>query len=441
MRQFPVLLIAVILAGLSAPALPRVAAQELPDFVIHAVAQVSAYIDRPLAEEQLISQGSGVFVDNGGCLYTNTHVVIDLSTGEPYPHIAVKMAEKRSGPPVFAFEAEVIYADQSVDLAYLCPIQETRLFTHFFERLKESSFDRVAFGKDVWVMGFPGAGAGTVTVSPGHIVGFIEDPDVREWIGVPQLDTKKLRLYKTDALSGPGVSGGLLIDRDLRLIGVPFAGSFFPGAFIFVLSEDVYLQFEQNIRRYFFEEGLVPLDCVYDPQSEYYHRAGLAFYDRQCAMPYDETMEREVRATYRAFCGQDIPQFRLVPGIRRSKQLGDLGQWSDNVLMMCAQGEISGNPVNATPALSAGDFAYGKARLSDLESENALAEALTIEIDLAFPHLRLPTHHWTTIINAYIYGGYSLPAIIRAIELGGYTVHPTIPFESWRNSRDYQEKM
>ncbi len=434
------LLIAAVFA-VSAPMVPPANAQLLPNFVVGAVAEVSAYKDVPFVKENRLKQGSGVFVDHRGCLYTNSHVALDLTIDEPVPHIVVKVTKDRSRPPEFAFEGEVIYVDQGLDLAYVCPKEETDLFTHFFLRRDSAQYEQVPFGKEVWVMGYPGAGEGTITISPGHVVGFIEQPDTTQWVGVPDLDPSRLSLYKADALAGPGISGGLLVDEDLNLMGIPFAGSLVPGAFIFVLSEKVYMQFERQIRQHLHEEGMVPSDCVYDEQTKYYYRAGEAYYDDLCEYSFDADMETEVRNAYMAFCKETIPQSRLVPAIARSKELGSLAKWSASLSEMCPLGEEQDAHMPDTQvSLQPGTFAYGKARLS-LQQEQAMAKELKNIIDERFPGVEIDAKHWPTIVNAYVYGGYPPKAIIRAVELGGYTVHPTIPFEQWQKSRDYLERI
>ena len=432
MKKFT--LVTFLLATLI-PSLP-VQAQELPDFVVRAVAEVSVYNSKPFEDENKVKQGSGVFVDHGGCLYTNSHVVLNLDIDEVYEHIIISVTEDRDRPPVFLVEGELIYVDQELDLAYVCPKFETDIFTHFFERKKVDNFKSIPFGTEVWIMGHPDAGLETITISPGHIVGFVDEPDTSDWFGVPDLDPKLLRLYKADALSGPGVSGGLLVDKDLQLLGIPFAGSFNAGAFIFALSEGVYLEFDKRLRAYQYLHNLVPSDCVFDLESDYYYRSGVAHYDDQCELPYDELMEREVKSTWTAFCGTEISSQRLVPAVRRSKQLGDLGQWSDNMLLICP-----GDEEVVDVELVAGDFAYGHSRLASLEEEQALAKSLKAEIDADYPNLQIDAADWSTIVNSYIYGGYPVQAINRTIELGGKTVHPTIPFSSWQNSDDYQNNI
>lgn len=308
-----------------------------PDYIIRAVAEITTYSQMPFDDNTSIKQGSGVFIDHGGCLYTNAHVILNAETGEPDPHIGVAIATDRSRAPEFAFEGEAVFVDQSLDLAYVCPKEPNGIFTEYFERFREPMFEERAFGEDVWVLGYPAAGEGTITVGPGRIVGFINDPDVSQWLGVVNLDTPKLKLYKTDALAGPGVSGGVMIDSQQRLMGVPFAGSIIAGAYTFVLSEDVYLEFERRLQQHLFAQGLVPLDCVYDAESGYFVQSSLKYYDNQCASAYDQNMETEVKLMHQAFCAVDISQERLIAAIRRSKELGDLSKWSDSILARCGK--------------------------------------------------------------------------------------------------------
>lgn len=413
-------------------------AQELPDFVVKAVAEITIYDAQPFTDETRLRQGSGVFVDHGGCLFTNAHVVLDLDTDEPDEHIVVRVTTNRAQKPEMLYEGEVVFVDQAVDLAYVCPIESNQIFTHFFERALEPAFTTTPFGKEIWIMGFPGAGEGTITISPGHIVGFVEQPNIEFWVGIPDLDPDQLKMYKTDALSGPGVSGGMLVDRELNLIGVPFAGSQFPGAFVFSLSEDVLLDFERRTHLHLLKEGLVPQDCIFDWASQYYVRAGEQYYDNQCEYPFDATMEQEVKQTWRAFCGTDISDQRKVAALRRSKELGDLGAWSSNLELICPKAVADSDNQVAEQELAAGDFAYGKARLSSLEQEQSLAKSLKSEIDTQYPELAISEQDWSTVVNSYIYGGYPLEAINKAIELGGKTVHPEIPYSSWQGSVEYQ---
>jgi len=57
-------------------------------------------------------------------------------------------------------------------------------------------------------------------------------------------------------------------------------------------------------------------------------------------------------------------------------------------------------------------------------------------------HNRVPVtalNNWYLLVNAYTYGGYTKEAIVAAVKHGGKTVHPTISFSAWQNSRDYKD--
>jgi hypothetical protein len=416
------------LAALFVSAVPYpAAAQPLPDIVIYGSAQIVAYASEPFNDETRIHQGSGVFVDNGGCLLTNSHVALDLEKDEPEPHLVVNITKDRAQSPTYLFEAQVVYVDQSLDLAYLCPKEDHGVYTLFFERFREPMFDKRQFGDEVWVMGYPAAGEGTITISPGHIVGFISNPNLEQWVGTPDIDSKKLKIYKVDALSGPGVSGGVMVDKDMRLVGVPFAGTLSPGAFIFTLSEDVYLQFEREVRQYLHQNNLVPADCVYDESSGYYLQAGQKFYDQQCKWNEDRDMETIMQQTYSAFCGKQMSAFQLIPAVRRSKELGDLSSWSDAVTKMCPRPDQQPPQKLDQPSSGSGaatPLVYGQPILPFAQQARKSVE---LKRALSKRGLRKPVSQ--ALVNAYVYGGYPLETIAEAIR-GRATISSTARYRA-----------
>lgn len=439
MRNIP--LFTLVTASLLLSPLSGLSAQELPNYVIGAVAEVVTHSEKPFNSGNRIKQGSGVFVDHNGCLYTNSHVVLNFETGEPEPRLAVNISDDRSSRAKYAFEGKIVHVEQGLDLAYVCPTSDQGIFTDYFERISEPMFNVRNFGEEVIVMGYPAAGEGTITVSPGHIIGFMQNPDLSQWQGTPQLEAEQLKIYKTDALAGPGVSGGVMVNKDLQLMGVPFAGTTLPGAFIFTLSEDVYQEFDRRMQAQMYRDGLVPLDCVRD--DGYYRQSGEKFYDQSCTMPVDEAMEREVTQMYAAFCGKEISTTRLVNAIRRSKELGDLSKWSASIEARCGKPEAApARQVASTKqpvAEQTESPVYGEVRLTDAAREAQLSRELAAAIGERAK--TIAERDWKTLTNAYVYGGYPTAAIKRAIELGGVTVHPAIPYEAWKGSADFLRGM
>ena len=55
--------------------------------------------------------------------------------------------------------------------------------------------------------------------------------------------------------------------------------------------------------------------------------------------------------------------------------------------------------------------------------------------------VKVSDKNWQILIRAYIYGHYPVDAIAEAIRLGGVTVHPSIPWESWQNTTQYKNVM
>ncbi|NCF74978.1 MAG: hypothetical protein GWO87_00610 [Xanthomonadaceae bacterium] len=84
-------------------------------------------------------------------------------------------------------------------------------------------------------------------------------------------------------------------------------------------------------------------------------------------------------------------------------------------------------------------FSYNKSRLSSLHQEQNIAKDLKDKLKEHYGKNKIPVarKHWSTIVNSYVYGNYPIKAIIKAIKFGGKTVHPTIPFSSWKRVKDY----
>jgi hypothetical protein len=85
-------------------------------------------------------------------------------------------------------------------------------------------------------------------------------------------------------------------------------------------------------------------------------------------------------------------------------------------------------------------YAYQKPRLKNLSQEQQKASSLNSQLKtkLKRSSLRLPQNQWQTLLKAYVYGEYPVEAIYKAIIHGGKTVHPTIPWSIWKDSRDYK---
>ncbi len=83
-------------------------------------------------------------------------------------------------------------------------------------------------------------------------------------------------------------------------------------------------------------------------------------------------------------------------------------------------------------------YSYGKPRVSSLSIEQDKAVYLKEELVRRIGRsLGVNAKDWPTIVNAYIYGGYTINEIKDTLVYGPGMVHPTIPAVSWRKAIQY----
>jgi len=92
--------------------------------------------------------------------------------------------------------------------------------------------------------------------------------------------------------------------------------------------------------------------------------------------------------------------------------------------------------------IKTGNFVYGKTRLASLGDEQALARELRVLLENDFGDGKIPNprSHWPTLVNAYVYGGYSAAEIAHTLRYGPGLVHPAILANEWRLSEEYKRK-
>ncbi|KAA1425675.1 FHA domain-containing protein [Nocardioides antri] len=193
----------------------------------------SHYLDDP--DEELAYGGSGSIIRSDGLILTNAHVAAPESPGivETYgPEAAIADPEfllisttdgatDTTSPP--EYRARVVAADGYLDAAVL----------QIYAKADGSSLDGdlslpavpvgdsgdVRAGDDVTVLGFPAvAGPGdSITVTTGVISTVLSNPDLG-----PRSE------FDTEARIAPGNSGGMAVDNDGLLIGLPTALQFDP---------------------------------------------------------------------------------------------------------------------------------------------------------------------------------------------------------------------
>lgn len=170
------------------------------------------------------STGSGSVITRAGHVLTNFHVLGDPDTGILFNRagavfIAVSSPDVHSEPEM-AYRAEIEEIDRINDLALL------RIVAQHDESPLPAGFDMVSMplgdsetvriGDELTILGYPGLGGQSITLTRGSVSGFIPAEN----------------FIKTDAEINPGNSGGAAINKAGELVGIPTAGAVddeFPG--------------------------------------------------------------------------------------------------------------------------------------------------------------------------------------------------------------------
>lgn len=203
-------------------ALPTaVPAQDLPSAVsrrgMRAAVKITA--ERGRGEG---STGSGSIIDARGYVLTNFHVVGNTHPGDGAPgsfinadnRVLIAMVDDARATAQDSYIGRVVRADARLDLA-LVRIVSRRDGTPLassqrFPSIQMATTSQLRPGSRLFAFGFP-LGVRTINVTSGEMSGFqMNSREQVAWI-------------RTDAEFNPGNSGGMLLDRQGRLIAVPTA--------------------------------------------------------------------------------------------------------------------------------------------------------------------------------------------------------------------------
>jgi S1-C subfamily serine protease len=163
----------------------------------------------------LVWTGSGTIVSERGLILTNAHVVDDRY-GD-YDTLGVAVTERTDQPAELRYYAEIAAVDYALDLAVIEVASgiEGGPVNDEFPAIPLGDSDAVEIGDALRILGYPGIGGETITLTDGVVSGFTSERSVggRAWI-------------KTNATIAGGNSGGLAVDASGRIVGVPtIAGS------------------------------------------------------------------------------------------------------------------------------------------------------------------------------------------------------------------------
>jgi S1-C subfamily serine protease len=199
----------------------QLTAQDLPSSVSRRAVRAAVKITAEAGPGQG-STGSGSIIDPRGYILTNFHVVGHTHPGDGPPGSFINAGNiVRIGVVTDArdsaeerFLGRVVRADIRLDLALIriyaerdgTPLAANRRFP----AITMSTTSRLRPGTRLFAFGFP-LGVRTINVTSGEMSGF-------------QMNTREqVAWIRTDAEFNPGNSGGMLLDRQGRLVAVPTA--------------------------------------------------------------------------------------------------------------------------------------------------------------------------------------------------------------------------
>jgi putative serine protease PepD len=206
------------LAALLGPALAADSGrQESISLSLPSVVLVLA-VDARGGELEAVAAGSGTMVSTDGAVLTNHHVLYDAREARLYDLFLIARYRGADRDPEVTCAGVPGHGElrPDVDLAVIrCEkdLDGQPWWPENWPALPLGDSQGIVPGEQLWVLGYPGSGAGSIQVSAGLVSG---------WTG-EQGGTASRAFMRTDALITGGNSGGAAVDRHGRLIGVPTA--------------------------------------------------------------------------------------------------------------------------------------------------------------------------------------------------------------------------
>jgi S1-C subfamily serine protease len=164
----------------------------------------------------IVGWGSGSIVTAEGFIVTNAHVVSDMRKRQWMNKdglVGIAIITNPQLPALPRFLAKVQLIDFDLDFAVVKPVltQDGREIPGSLNLpfVQVGDSNKLEIGDELTAIGFPGVGGDTVTVTRGIVSGFGPfEGTSGGWI-------------KTDLAIGPGNSGGMVINENGEIVGVP----------------------------------------------------------------------------------------------------------------------------------------------------------------------------------------------------------------------------
>lgn len=158
--------------------------------------------------------GSGSIISPDGLILTNAHVVLSDRFFQ-VEAIGIAITDHEDQPPVLRYYADVLQYDEDLDIAVIKistdlngnPVDTASLNLPF---IPLGNADDLSLGDSITILGYPGIGGETITLTRGEVSGFTSEPG-----------RGNRAFIKTNATIAGGNSGGMAADSEGYLIGIP----------------------------------------------------------------------------------------------------------------------------------------------------------------------------------------------------------------------------
>ena len=192
---------------------PEEEAPDLGAIPFQAVVQITAFV-KDNGESVPRWSGSGTIISPDGLILTNNHVV-SSTRYEEVVALLVSLTVAQDQLPVDSYYAHVVQADAALDLAVIKPAWDMEGNELDYSQLKLpfvpiGDSDTLDLGESLVILGYPGIGGGTITLTRGEVSGFTSE----EPFG-------NRAFIKTSGTIAGGNSGGLAVDEEGQIVGIP----------------------------------------------------------------------------------------------------------------------------------------------------------------------------------------------------------------------------
>ena len=204
---------AVALKATAVPPAPTLAPTALSTIPYHAVVQILAEVEVD-GKTTIGWSGSGTIISPDGLILTNAHVVLS-DRYYTVKNLIVAITTAQDAPPEQRYLMKLLQADQKLDIAVGRiatdlqgnPVDPASLN---LPTAMIGNSDELNLGDPLTIIGYPGIGGETVTLTRGDVSGFTAEADYGN-----------RAFIKTSATISGGNSGGLASNAKGELIGIP----------------------------------------------------------------------------------------------------------------------------------------------------------------------------------------------------------------------------